>query len=229
MESVSALLGSNLPISIVVVFFLLILFGRDLVDGIKWMINKMGAKRVQTISMKLDKESDKISNLQKEIDVVKKDVKTTDEKINSVSQEISIIGNNILGTDNIKEIIEQTANHIDELSKQRKEDSNQQIKNLKEWGSELAKELRGQSIESINKLFELYSKLSISQEGTQLMVVMNLYMSRGRISSSELLKLENAMNEYLKVGNHHCENLFNEFKYMIECKEISITKEKIIK
>jgi len=270
MEGLSALFASGIQGWTLIVLVLLILFGRDLVDGVKWLMNKLGASRVQTVSMKLDHESTKISDLQHKTDEI-------DSKMEKLKADMENMSYNILGTDTINELIKQSSEYaietayarssenrklsdkkiedaiekslnftkenrklsdskIDEVSKEIKET----VKTLTDWGLQIAKqysddskktalELREQSKKEIEEMKKMYVKLATSQEGTQLMVIMNLYMNRHKISPSELLRLESAMNDYLKVGNHHCENLYNEFRTMIENKEIKILKEKTIK
>jgi len=267
MDSISALFSSGLQGWTLIIFFILLLFGRDIVDGIKFIMNKMGASRIQTVSMKLDNESHKITDLQN---------KTTelDEKVESLKSDVSSLSSNILGTDNITELIRQSSeyaietayarssenrilsdkkieeaidftkknrqisdNRIDEVKKysdnlhiKTVSDIKETVKSLTEWGIKIAEDYRKQSKQEIEELKKVYSMLATSQEGTQLMVLMNLYMNRGRISPSELLRLENAMNNYTnKGGNSHCDDLYNEFRTMISNREIKTIKDKVIK
>jgi len=278
MEGLSALFTSGIQGWTLIILVLLILFGRDLVDGVKWIFNKMGMSRVQTVSMKLDNESVKISDLQNQ-------TKEIDDKVEGLKSEMTSLSSNLLGTETINELIRQSSEYaietaykrssenraisdkkieeaieftkknrqisdqrIDEIKKYSDElhtntvgEIKETVKTLTDWGLKIAQESSKESKDyatelskntqkSIEYLTELYSKLATSQEGTQLMVLMNLYMSRGKISPSELLRLENAMNNYSKKGgNGHCDDLYNEFRTMINDNDIKITKEKVIK
>ena len=267
MDNLTALFASGLTGWTLILFFILILFGRDIVDAIKWLLNKMGASRVQTLSMKLDNESNKITDLQEKTSQL-------DNKIEGIKSEVFSLSSNLLGTENITELIKNSSeyaietaykrssenrqlsdkkieeaidftkknrqisdNRIDEVKKYSDElhhktvaDIKETVKSLTDWGIKIAEDYRKQSKEEIEELKKMYSKLATSQEGTQLMVLMNLYMSRGRISPSELLRLENAMNNYTnKGGNGHCDDLYNEFRTMVSNGEIKTIKDKVIK
>jgi phosphoribosyl-ATP pyrophosphohydrolase len=271
MENLGALFTSGLQGWVLILFFILMLFGRDIVDAIKWLMNKMGASKIQSVSMKLDNESQKISDLQnKTVDI--------DFKMERLKEDMENISQNLLGTENVNELIKQSSEYAIETAYKRSLDNRMlsdkkieeaiekslnftkenrmlsdskieevskeikiTVKSLTEWGLQIAKQYseeskntalayRKQSKEEIEEMKKMYANLATSQEGTQLMVIMNLYMSRKKISPSELLRLESVMKEYIKVGgNHHCENLYDEFRTMINDGDIKVLKEKTIK